>query len=171
MQLSNLATASIAQIKQFVRAHNLVPTGDLRRRETWEEAAKAILSATVEQVKEAAIASIREVATYDNAVIAANAVYTGLRKTLKAVWSIVLVAIALACIAIDLWQNQEEVRSALMTIYRRQVSRMHDKWCMWREMGEAAVQLHVTERIDARIVQPVLNHRDRIRAMARAATR
>lgn len=176
MQLSTLATAPLAQIKSFARKNNILPTGDLRRRATWESAVQSFLSAAVEvaqETVEGAIECIREVATYDNAVIAANAVHTwtrgSIKFTAKAAWTFILVAIALACIAVDLWQNQAETKDVLVSVYRRFAIRIRDRWVIWREMGDAAFQLHVTEKINVRVVQPILDHRARIRSMARAA--
>jgi hypothetical protein len=174
LNIANLATASLAQLKSFASEHGINPVGDKRLLTTWRDAVQDFFAATAKEAVsltqetiEGAIECAREVVTHDNTVVAANAAYTWTRKavkfTVKAAWSSILVGIALICIAVDLWQTRSEVKEVLITVYRRQVSRMQDRWCIWREMGDAVIQVHVTERI--------VDYRERLQAMARAAAK
>lgn len=174
MQLSNITTASFVQVKSFVRANNIVPTGDLRRRDTWENAAKAFLTAAqdvAQETVEGAIECIRETLTYDNAVLAANTANVLVRRSLRFFGSAILVAIALVCVAIETWQTREEVKTMMISLYRRQVSRVKDRWVVLRERGNALLWWHVTERVQSRVIRPTINYRQQILGKVCAATR
>jgi hypothetical protein len=173
----NIKTASFAQLKQFASENNLIIEGDKRLRATWEKAVELFQStkeAAVELAQETiegAAQCVREVATYDNAVVAANAFYTWTCKTLRFIGSVFLVTVALICIGIDLWQNRGDAKEVLVSVYRRQASRAKDRWVALRKMGDAVFWWHVTERIQSRIVSPVINYRDRIWTTARLAAK
>ena len=153
MNLSTISTATIANLKSFARANNLLPTGDLRLKSTWLEVVQTFLTAAQEVAQ--------EIATYDNAVIAANTVNVITRKslkfTLKAVWGVLLVSIALVCIVIDLWQDRAETKAFLSQVLTHAKTKVKDRWTIWTEMGDAIVQLYVTE--------PVAEMRDRLLAI------
>jgi len=174
MNLSTISTASIATLKSFARANNLLPTGDLRLKSTWLEVVQTFLTAAQEiaqETVEGAVQLAQEIATYDNAVIAANTVNVITRRvvkfTLKAVWSVFLVSIALSCIALDLWQNRAETKAFLVQVMAhaktKAIAKVKDRWVIWAETGDAIVQLHITE--------PVNEMRDRINAARFVATR
>ena len=144
MNLSTISTATIATLKSFARANNLLPTGDLRLKSTWLEVVQTFLTAAQE--------TFQEIATYDNAVIAANTVNVITRKslkfTLKAAWSILLVSIALTCIALDLWQNRAETKAFVVQVMAHVKTKVQDRWAIWTEMGGAIVQIHITEPVN-----------------------
>ena len=167
MNLSTISTASIATLKSFARANNLLPTGDLRLKSTWLEVVQTFLTAAQEiaqETIEGAVQLAQEIATYDNAVIAANTVNVITRKSIKftaqSLWSVLLVSIALSCIALDLWQNRAETKAFLVQVMAhvktKAIVKVKDRWVIWTEMGDAIVQLHITE--------PVNEMRDRINA-------
>jgi len=160
----NLSTLTLTQLKATAAKYAIQVDGDKRLRSTWEnaiESAAEFIAAQVDAVKDAAIELAQEVFTYDNAVIAANTVNVITRKslkfTLKAVWSILLVSIALTCIAIDLWQDRAETKAFLVQVLSRAKTKVKDRWTIWTEMGDAIVQLYVTE--------PVAEMRDRLLAI------
>ena len=174
MNLLTISTASIATLKSFARANNLLPTGDLRLKSTWLEVVQTFLTAAQEiaqETVEGAVQLAQEIATYDNAVIAANTVNVITRRvvkfTLKAVWSVFLVSIALSCIALDLWQNRAETKAFLVQVMAhaktKAIAKVKDRWVIWAETGDAIVQLH--------IIEPVNEMRDRINAARFVATR
>jgi len=157
----NLSTLTLTQLKATAVKYALQVDGDKRLRSTWEnaiESAAEFIAAQVDAVKDAAIALAQETLTYDNAVIAANTLNVITRKsikfTLKAVWSILLVSIALTCIAIDLWQDRAETKAFLSQALTHAKTKVKDRWSIWTEMGDAIVQLYVTE--------PVAEMRDRL---------
>ena len=139
MNLSTISTASIATLKSFARANNLLPTGDLRLKSTWLEVVQTFLTAAQE--------TFQEIATYDNA-------RKSLKFTLKAAWSILLVSIALTCIALDLWQNRAETKAFVVQVMAHVKTKVQDRWVICTEMGGAIVQIHITE--------PVNEMRDRL---------
>jgi len=144
MNLSTISTATIANLKSFARANNLLPTGDLRLKSTWLEVVQTFLTAAQE--------AFQEIATYDNAVIAANTVNVITRKSLKftaqSLWSILLVSIALTCIALDLWQNRAETKAFVFQVMAHAKTKVQDRWAIWTEMGGAIVQIHITEPVN-----------------------
>jgi len=170
MNLSTISTAKLSEIKDFCRLNNLEVLGDLRHRQTWIDAARSFLTAAQETI-EGAVQLAQEIATYDNAVIAANTVNVITRRvvkfTLKAVWSVFLVSIALSCIALDLWQDRAETKAFLVQVMAhaktKAIAKVKDRWVIWAETGDAIVQLHITE--------PVNEMRDRINAARFVATR
>ena len=109
-----------------------------------------------------AVQTFQEIATYDNAVIAANTLNVVTRRvvkfTLKAMWSVFLVSIALSCIALDLWQNRAETKAFLVQVMAnvktKAIAKVKDRWVIWTEMGVSIVQIHITE--------PVNEMRDRL---------
>ena len=174
MNLSTISTASIATLKSFARANNLLPTGDLRLKSTWLEVVQTFLTAAQEiaqETVEGAVQLAQEIVTYDNAVIAANTVKVITRKSIKftaqSLWSVLLVSIALSCIALDLWQDRAETKAFLVQVLShaktKAIVKVKDRWVIWSEMGDAIVQLHITE--------PVNEMRDRINAARFVATR
>jgi len=147
----NLSTLTLTQLKATAVKYALEVSGDKRLRSTWEnaiESAGEFITAQVEAVKDAAI----ETFTYDNAVIAANTVNAITRKslkfTLKAVWSVLLVSIALTCIVIDLWQDRAETKAFLVQVLSRAKTKVRDRWNIWNEMGDAIIQLYIAEPVD-----------------------
>ena len=174
MNLSTISTAKLSEIKDFCRLNNLEVLGDLRHRQTWIDAARSFLTAAQEiaqETVEGAVQLAQEIVTYDNAVIAANTIKVITRKsikfTLKAVWSVFLVSIALSCIALDLWQDRAETKAFLVQVMAhaktKAIAKVKDRWVIWAETGDAIVQLHITE--------PVNEMRDRINAARFVATR
>ena len=160
----NLSTLTLTQLKATAVKYALQVDGDKRLRSTWEDAiesATEFIAAQVDAVKDAAIALAQETLTYDNAVATANAVNAITRKslkfTLKAVWGVLLVSIALTCIAIDLWQDRAETKAFLTQVLTRVKAKVRDRWTDWTEMGDAIVQLYITE--------PVAEMRDRLLAI------
>ena len=157
----NLSTLTLSQLKATAAKYAIQVDGDKRLRSTWEnaiESAAEFIAAQVDAVKDAAIALAQKNLTYDNAVIAANTVNVITRKslkfTLKAVWSILLVSIALTCIAIDFWQDRAETKAFLSQVLTRAKAKARDRWVIWQEMGDAIVQLYIAE--------PVNEMRDRL---------
>ena len=159
MNLSTISTASIATLKSFARANNLLPTGDLRLKSTCLEVVQTFLTAAQEiaqETIEGAVQLAQEIATYDNAVIAANTVNVITRKSIKftaqSLWSVLLVSIALSCIALDLWQDRAETKAFLVQVLShaktKAISKAKDRWVIWTEMGDAIVQLHITEPVN-----------------------
>lgn len=199
MQLNELTTAKLAQIKAFCRANNIEILGDLRHKQTWIDAAQAFLTATAEQVKESAIAlrqeaitlaqetvegaieCVREVVTYDNAVIVANATNAWTRKALKflamTVWNTFLVSIALAMLAIDAYRDRQRVKADLLAYckvrlnIKTSVKSLSERfrWFVWYKY--LFLRFHGDMTLRSNVVTPILNHRDRIRSMARAAAK
>ena len=137
MNLSTISTATIANLKSFARANNLLPTGDLRLKSTWLEVVQTFLTAAQE--------TFQEIATYDNA-------RRVVKFTLKAMWSVFLVSIALTCIALDLWQNRAETKAFLVQVMAhaktKAIAKVKDRWVIWTEMGDAIVQIHITEPVN-----------------------
>ena len=174
MNLSTISTAKLSEIKDFCRLNNLEVLGDLRHRQTWIDAARSFLTAAQEiaqETVEGAVQLAKEIATYDNAVIAANTVNVITRKSIKftaqSLWSVFLVSIALTCIALDLWQDRAETKAFLVQVLShaktKAIVKVKDRWVIWSEMGDAIVQLH--------IIEPVNEMRDRINAARFVATR
>ncbi len=100
MNLSTIATASIATLKSFARSNGILPTGDLRLKQVWVDAVSAFLATAQAKVSEvvATATSPEAVATYKaSAVIAAKFVY-------RAFVVSCLLAIALGLSAADTWQ-------------------------------------------------------------------
>ena len=151
----NLSTLTLTQLKATAAKYAIQVDGDKRLRSTWEnaiESAAEFIAAQVDAVKDAAIALAQETLTYDNAVIAANTLNVITRKsikfTLKAVWSILLVSIALTCIAIDLWQDRAETKAFLTQVLTHVKTKVRDRWTDWTDMGVGIVQLYITEPVD-----------------------
>ena len=119
---------------------------DLDRTGEVSDATKEAIAAWVDSQK------AQEVFTYDNAVIVAHTVNAITRKslkfTLKAAWSILLVSIALTCIAIDFWQDRAETKAFLSQVLTHVKAKVRDRWTIWTEMGEAIVQLYIAEPVD-----------------------
>ena len=138
----NLSTLTLTQLKATAVKYALEVSGDKRLRSTWEnaiESAAEFIAAQVDAAKDAAIALAQKTFTYDNAVIAANTVNIITRKsikfTLKAVWGALLVSIALACIAVDLWQDRAETKAFLAQVLTHVKTKVKDRWTIWTEMG------------------------------------
>ena len=155
MNLSTISTATLSTLKSFARANNLLPTGDLRFKSTWLEVVQTFLTAAQEiaqETIEGAVQLAQETFTYDNAVIAANTLNVVTRKslkfTLKAMWNILLVSIALTCIAVDLWQDRVETKAFLAQVLCHVKTKVKDRWIIWAEMGDAIVQVYVTEPVN-----------------------
>ena len=147
----NLSTLTLSQLKATAAKYAIQVDGDKRLRSTWEnaiESAAEFIAAQVDAVKDAAIATF----TYDNAVTAANTVNVITRKsikfTLKAVWSVLLVSIALTCIVIDFWQDRAETKAFLVQVLSHVKTKVRDRWTIWTEMGDAIIQLYITEPVD-----------------------
>jgi len=157
----NLSTLTLTQLKATAVKYALEVSGDKRLRSTWEnaiESAGEFIAAQVDAVKDAAIELAQKTFTYDNAVIAANAVNVWTRKslkfTLKAAWGILLVSISLTCIAIDLWQDRAETKAFLSQVLTHVRTKVKDRWSIWTELGGAIIQLYISE--------PVTEMRDRL---------
>lgn len=151
----NLSTLTLTQLKATAAKYALQVDGDKRLRSTWEnaiESAGEFIAAQVDAVKDAAIELAQKTFTYDNAVIAANTVNVVTRKslkfTLKAMWNILLVSIALTCIAVDLWQDRAETKAFLVQVLSRAKNKVKDRGIIWTEMGDAIVQMTVTEPVN-----------------------
>ena len=119
------------------------------------------LADTKSQTTAIAVQTFQETFTYDRAVIAANTLNVITRRvvkfTLKAMWSIFLVSIALTCIAIDLWQDRAETKAFLVQVLTHAKTKVKDRWTIWTEMGDAIIQLYIAE--------PVAEMRDRLLAI------
>jgi len=159
----NLSTLTLSQLKATAAKYALEVSGDKRLRSTWEnaiESAAEFIAAQVDAIKDAAIELAQKTLTYDNAVVAANTVNAWTRKSLKfalrAVWGVLLVSIALTCIAIDFWQDRAETKAFLIQALTHAKTKVRDRWSIWTEMGEAIIQLYIAE--------PVAEMRDRISA-------
>jgi len=157
----NLSTLTLSQLKATAAKYAIQVSGDKRLRSTWEnaiESAGEFIAAQVDAVKDATIALAQKTFTYDNAVIAANTVNVITRKSLKfalkAVWGVLLVSIALVCIAIDLWQDRAETKAFLIEVLTHAKTKVKDRWSIWTEMGDEIIQLYITE--------PVAEMRDRL---------
>jgi len=157
MNLSTISTATIANLKSFARANNLLPTGDLRLKSTWLEVVQTFLTAAQE--------TFQEIATYDNAVIAANTLNVVIRRgakfTLKAAWSILLVSIALVMLLVEAFQNRQKVMLIIREGVENRVKRLVLRYRHLELVGRLALKFT--------IVQPVLYRRDRVRLIIRNA--
>ena len=157
MNLSTISTATIANLKSFARANNLLPTGDLRLKSTWLEVVQTFLTAAQE--------AFQEIATYDNAVIAANTVNVVIRRgakfPLKAAWSILLVSIALVMLLVEAFQNRQKVMLIIREGVENRVKRLVLRYRHLELVGRLALKFT--------IVQPVLYRRDRVRLIIRNA--
>jgi len=157
MNLSTISTATIANLKSFARANNLLPTGDLRLKSTWLEVVQTFLTAAQE--------TFQEIATYDNAVIAANTLNVVIRRgakfTLKAAWSILLVSIALVMLLVEAFQNRQKVMLIIREGVENRVKRLVLRYRHLELVGRLALKFT--------IVQPVLYRRDRVRLIIRTA--
>jgi len=157
MNLSTISTATIANLKSFARANNLLPTGDLRLKSTWLEVVQTFLTAAQE--------AFQEIATYDNAVIAANTLNVVIRRgakfPLKAAWSILLVSIALVMLLVEAFQNRQKVMLIIREGVENRVKRLVLRYRHLELVGRLALKFT--------IVQPVLYRRDRVRLIIRTA--
>ena len=157
MNLSTISTATIANLKSFARANNLLPTGDLRLKSTWLEVVQTFLTAAQE--------AFQEIATYDNAVQAANKLNVVIRRgakfTLKAAWSILLVSIALVMLLVEAFQNRQKVMLIIREGVENRVKRLVLRYRHLELVGRLALKFT--------IVQPVLYRRDRVRLIIRNA--
>ena len=172
MQLSNLPTATIASLKSFARANNLLPTGDLRLKATWLEAVTAFLSAAVEiaqETIEGANECISEFAAYDNAVIAANTANVWARQSLhftrKAIWNVFLVSIALVMLAIEAYKNRQQIGLTIRTDATARIN-------LWKHQSRyqyAFLRTHGHSVFRRNVVKPVLSRRDQIRETMKSA--
>ena len=151
----NLSTLTLTQLKTTAVKYALQVDGDKRLRSTWEnaiESAAEFIAAQVDAVKDAAIALAQETLTYDNAVIAANTLNVITRKsikfTLRAAWGILLVSIALICIAVDLWQDRAETKAFLVQVLTHAKTKVRDRWTDWTDMGDEIVEMYVTDPVD-----------------------
>ncbi len=104
MQLSNLATAKLAELKAFCRDRNLVPTSDLRLKQSWIDAAQTFLATATEKTAEliTAATSPEAVEFYKASAVIA------LRFTYRAFIVSCLLAIALGMSAADTWNQFRE---------------------------------------------------------------
>lgn len=162
----NIKSASIAQLREFATNNQIVVEGDRRFRETFEKAIALFLSAKdavaelVQETIAGAVECVQEVATYDNAVIAANFANVWSRRTTRFfaefLWSAFLITIALVMLAIDVWQNRNE---AIVQIWERGAKlKRAIVFRYWKLRTEGYFVLQV------RVVDPVLDWRDRIRS-------
>jgi len=157
MNLSTISTATIANLKSFARANNLLPTGDLRLKSTWLEVVQTFLTAAQEIAQEAF--------TYDHAVIAANTLNVVIRRvakfTLKTLWSVFLVSIALVMLLVEAFQNRQKVMLIIREGVENRVKRLVLRYRHLELVGRLALKFT--------IVQPVLYRRDRVRLIIRTA--
>ena len=157
MNLSTISTATIGNLKSFARANNLLPTGDLRLKSTWLEVVQTFLTAAQEIAQEAF--------TYDHAVQAANTLNVVTRRvvkfTLKAMWSIFLVSIALVMLLVEAFQNRQKVMLIIREGVENRVKRLVLRYRHLELVGRLALKFT--------IVQPVLYRRDRVRLIIRTA--
>lgn len=188
----NLSTLTLTQLKAAAAKYALQVDGDKRLRSTWEnaiESAGEFIAAQVDAVKDAAIELAQETLTYDNAVIAANTVNVITRKslkfTLKAMWSILLITIALGMSAADTWhqfkewlEGQDLTLSQPVAIVRlvaaksrKRVNRFavhcYDRLQDWIETQT----VKACYAIDENAIQPATEFRDRINAARFVITR
>ena len=157
MNLSTISTATIANLKSFARANNLLPTGDLRLKSTWLEVVQTFLTAAQEiaqETIEGAVQLVQEIATYDNARRVA-------KFTLKAMWSVFLVSIALVMLLVEAFQNRQKVMLIIREGVENRVKRLVLRYRHLELVGRLALKFT--------IVQPVLYRRDRVRLIIRNA--
>ena len=181
MQLSNLPTATIASLKSFARANNLLPTGDLRLKATWLEAVTAFLIPAIEKTTEViAIATSPEaVATYKaSAIVAAKFVY-------RAFIVSCLLAIALGMSAADTWhqfkewlEGQDLTPSQPVAIVRLVASKVRKRVNRFAVHGWDRLQDWIETQtvrawyaVDENAIQPAAEFRDRINAARLVITR
>ena len=181
MQLSNIATAKLSEIKAFCRANNLIPSADLRLKQSWIDAATAFLNAAQAKASEviATATSPEAVAHYKaSTVIAAKFVY-------KAFIVSCLLAIALGMSAYDTWQSfRNWLESQSLTLNqpvavvrviasksRRRVKNsaiyFHDRANAWVEIQS----LRSVRAIAFNAIQPAQEFRNRINAARFVITR
>lgn len=160
----NLSTLTLTQLKAAAAKYALQVDGDKRLRSTWEQAiesASEFIAAQVDAVKDAL--------TYDNAVLAANTVNFVTRKslkfTLKAVWSVFLVSIALVMLAIEAYKNRQQIG---LTIRTDATARLN----LWKHQSRyqyAFLRTYGRSVFRRNVVKPVLSRRDQIRETMKSA--
>ena len=149
-----LATLKLAELKQYAAEIGATPLGSKSLKQTWIdaiEAAHAAIAFTSAQIE----AAQQALATLAGQVVEVAATVTEaaaphIKRTVSLLWTSVLVIIALATIGFEAWKNRTELQERFFG------------WAnLLREMGDATVQVNITEPFQA--------HRDRINEMARAA--
>ena len=112
-----------------------------------------------------AVQTFQETFTYDRAVIAANTLNVITRRvvkfTLKAMWSIFLVSIALVMLLVEASQNRQKVMLIIREGVESRVKRLVLRYRHLELVGRLALKFT--------IVQPVLYRRDRVRLIIRTA--
>ena len=168
----NLSTLTLTQLKAAAAKYALQVDGDKRLRSTWEnaiESASEFIASKVDAVKDAAIELAQETLTYDNAVIAANTVNVVTRKslkfTLKAVWSILLITIALGMLAIESYKNRQQIGLTIRTDATARIN-------LWKHQARyqyAFLRTYGHSVFRRNVVKPVLSRRDQIRETMKSA--
>jgi len=112
-----------------------------------------------------AVQTFQEIATYDNAVQAANTLNVVIRRgakfTLKSLWSVFLVSIALVMLLVEASQNRQKVMLIIREGVENRVKRLVLRYRHLELVGRLALKFT--------IVQPVLYRRDRVRLIIRTA--
>ncbi len=165
INLADIQGQSLTALKSFAQTHGIIPTGDRRLKSTWIVAIQEIASETIE----GAVKTIQSIATYDNAVATANAVNVITRKsanfTIKAAWSVLLVSLALAMLAVEAYQDRRRVVVKIRMGVSYRVTRLknglHDRYQYLEMLGRLIFRV--------KLVQPVLDRRDRIRSVLQTA--
>jgi hypothetical protein len=169
LTIKTLATASLEQLRAFAAEHGIVPVGDKRRLDTYRDAIQDFFAAMKEVVTEGVVVAARVADQVAEAVTSKEAkafygkVYAAAKVVGKIFIHLMLITIALGMLARDVWQSREEVKASIVTLYHRSICSTQDWLKAQSRKGRDAVRIN--------IIQPVLNHRERIRAMARAAAR
>lgn len=168
----NLSTLTLTQLKAAAAKYALQVDGDKRLRSTWEQAIESageFIAAQVDAVKDAAIELAQETFTYQNAVLAANTVNVWTRKslkfTLKAVWSVFLVSIALVMLAIEAYKNRQQIGLTIRTDAKARIN----LWKYQSRYQYAFLRTHGHSVFRRNVVKPVLSRRDQIRETMKSA--
>lgn len=105
---------------------------------------------------------IREVLTSDRAMTIYSRAWTATKWTAKATWTVVLVMIGLTMLAIDAWNNREEIKESAIVNVNQAVSRIKKESAYYflflRHKGVFA--------FDAKVIAPVVALRDRAKSAA-----
>jgi hypothetical protein len=182
MQLSNLTTATLAQIKSFARANGILPEGDLRLKSTWFNAVQEFLTPALEAVQEKAVEFYKSATSPEAVEFYKSATVTVFRFTYRTVITACLLTIALGMSAADAWVDLRALLDAenvklsqpvavLVTITAKHRKRLYrDTLDRLQTLGWL-IELHqvrAKDAIDKAAVQPAQEFRQRLNA-ARSA--
>lgn len=169
LNITDIKAQSLTALKAIATRFNIVPTGDRRLKSTWISAIVTAAQEIAVETVEGAVQTAQEIVTYDNAVVAAHAINAVTRKvakfSLKAVWSILLVSLALAVLAVEAYQDRRRVLVKIRMGVSYRVTRLknglHDRYQYLEMLGRLIFRV--------KLVQPVIDRRDRIRLVLQTA--